>query len=87
MGKVRFSKLLDWLKFSLPGDVDSGEIYFLIAYLERSRQGHNGVLKGWLAKGGMALLVEILGESQRLNKSEAEFRAKALLNELELRSP
>jgi hypothetical protein len=35
----------------------------------------------------MALLVEILGESQRLNKSEAEFRAKALLNELELRSP
>ena len=87
MGKERFSKLLDWLGYSLPGDVDSGEIYFVVAYLERSRQANNGVLKGWLAKGGMALLVETLGKSHQLDISEAEFHAKELLNELDLRGP
>jgi hypothetical protein len=87
LGKGRFSKLLAWLDFSLPGDVDSGEIYFVVAYLERSRQGNNGVLKGWLAKGGMALLVETLSKSQRLELSEAEFHAKELLNELDLCGP
>ena len=87
LGKERFSKLLAWLDFSLPGDVDSGEIYFVVAYLERSRQGNNGVLKGWLAKGGMALLVETLSKSQRLELSEAEFHAKGLLKELDLCGP
>jgi hypothetical protein len=35
----------------------------------------------------MALLVETLGKSQQLDMSEAEFHAKELLNELDLRGP